>query len=77
MLCNITFSEKKFKQKLEKDEIHQKVRDYCQFIGKYRGAVHSTVLKKILVVFHNRSNYDYYFMVKESPNEFKGRFECL
>ena len=58
----------KFTQKLAKDKNHQKVRDHCHFIGKYRGAAHSicnlrfNAPNKIPIVFHNRSNYDYHFM---------------
>ena len=29
------------------------------------------------VAFHNESNYDYHFIIKELANEFKGQFECL
>ena len=49
----------------------------------YRGAEHSTcnikhsVTKKILVVFHNGSNYDYHFIIKELAGEFKKQFTCL
>ena len=32
---------------------------------------------KIPVVFHNGSNYDYHFVIKELANEFHGEFECL
>ena len=32
---------------------------------------------KIPVVFHNGSNYDYHFMIKELANEFEGKLECL
>ena len=32
---------------------------------------------EISVVFHNRSNYDYHFIISEFANEFKGQFECL
>ena len=28
------------------------------------------------VVFHNSSNYDYHFIIKELTNEFEGQFEC-
>ena len=35
------------------------------------------VPKEISVVFHNGSNYDYHFIVKELANEFEGKFECL
>ena len=33
--------------------------------------------QKILLVFHNRSNYDYHFVIKELANEFKGKFGCF
>ena len=32
---------------------------------------------EIPVVFHNGSNYDYHFIIKELANEFEGQFECL
>ena len=35
------------------------------------------MLNEILLVFHNGSNYDYHFIIKELANEFEGRFECL
>ena len=31
---------------------------------------------EIPVVFHNGSNYDYHFIIKELANEFQGQFEC-
>ena len=31
---------------------------------------------EISVVFHNDSNYDYHFIIKELANEFEGQFEC-
>ena len=33
--------------------------------------------KKIPVVFHNGSNYDYHFIIKELAEVFEGQFECL
>ena len=32
---------------------------------------------EIPVIFHNGSNYDYHFIIKELANEFTGQFECL
>ena len=29
------------------------------------------------VVFHNVSNYDYHFIIKELASKFEGQFECL
>ena len=60
-----------------------KVRDQCHYAGKYRGAVHSicnlnySVSKKISIVFHNGSNYDYHFIIKELAEQFKKQFTCL
>ena len=61
----------------------QKVRDHCHYTGKYRGAAHSicnlryTIPKKIPVVFHNGSTYDYHFIIKQLAREFKYYLECL
>ena len=35
------------------------------------------MLNETPVVFHNGSNYDYHFIIKELANEFDGKFECL
>ena len=34
-------------------------------------------LKKIPVYFHNRSNYDYHFIIKDLAEEFKKQLTCL
>ena len=53
---------------------YQKVRDHCHYTGKYRGAAHSicnlkfNVPSEIPVVFHNGSNYNYNFIIKELAN---------
>ena len=66
-----------------KDKKYCKVRYHCHYTGKYKSAVHSTcnlkysVPKKIHIVFHNESNYDYHFIIKESAVEFKKQFTCL
>ena len=55
----------------------QKVRDHCHYTGKYRGVTHSicnlkfNLPNKIIVVFHNSSNFDYHFIIKKLANEFK------
>ena len=60
-----------------------KVKDYCYFIGKYRGAAHNAcnlkykIPKNIPVIFHNGSTYDYHFIIRELASEFDGNFECL
>ena len=49
------------------------VGDLCSYTGEYRGAAHSicnlnySVHKKI-ITFHNGSNYDYHFIIKELKN---------
>ena len=62
---------------------YHKVRDHSHYTGKYRGAAHDIcnlrykIPKKIPVVFHNGSTYDYHFIIKELAEEFEGEFECL
>ena len=52
-------------------------------MGKYRGAAPNIcnlrykVPKEIRIVFHNGSNYDYHFIIKELVKEFEGNFDCL
>ena len=36
-----------------------------------------SVLKKICIVFHIGANFDYHFIIKELPEEFEGKFNCL
>ena len=36
-----------------------------------------SVPKKIPIAFHNESNYDYHFIIKELVEEFKKQFTCL
>ena len=67
----------------DNDKKQQKVRDHCHYTGKYRGAAHNIcnlrykITTRIPVVFHNRSIYDYHFIIKELVKEFEGNFECL
>ena len=73
----------KFENKYLKDKKYRKIRYHCHYTGEYRGAVHSicnlkySVPKKIHIVFHNGSNYDYHFIIKEFAEEFKKQFTCL
>ena len=73
----------KFESKYLKDKKHCKVRDHCNYTGEYRDAVDSicnlkyTVAKKIPIVFHNGSNYDYHFIIKVLAGVFKKQFTCL
>ena len=60
-----------FKNKYIKDKKCCKVTDYCHCTGEYRSAAHSicnlkySVPKEILIVFHNGSSNDYYFVIKQ------------
>ena len=72
----------KFEKKYLKDKKYCKVRDHCYYTGEYRGAADSicnfkySVPEKIPIVFHNGSNYDYHFIIKELAKEFKTQFTC-
>ena len=73
----------KFENKYLKDTKYRKDRDNCHYTGEYKGAGQSicyskdSVPKKIPIVFHNGSNYDYHFIMKELAEEFKKQFTCL
>ena len=73
----------KFENKYLKDKKHRNVRDHCHYTGEYRGAAHRicnlkySVPKIIAIVFHNGSNYDYHFIIKELAEEFEKQFICL
>ena len=78
----ICYIRKKIENKYLEDKNYLKVRDHCYFTGEYIGVVYSicnlkySVPKKILIVFHNGSNYDYHFIIKQ-VEEFKKQFTCL
>ena len=63
-------------------KLYHKVRDHCHYIRKFRGAAHSIcnsrykTPKEILVVFHNSSIYDYYFIINKLAKECDGQLEC-
>ena len=63
--------------------LYHKVRDHCHYTWNFRGAAHDNcnlrynTPKKIPIVFHNGSTYDYYFIIKKLAEEFKSDFECL
>ena len=44
-------------------------------ICKKKGS--NNIAKEISVVFHNRSNYNYCFIIKELAKEFEREFNCL
>ena len=65
-------------KKFAKNKNHQKVKDHCNYSSKYRDAAHSisnlrfNLLIEIQVVFHNGSNNDFHFIIKELTKKFKG-----
>ena len=67
----------------DKDKKYHKVRDRCHYTGKFRAAAHNIcnlrykIPKKIPIVFHNGSTYDYHFIIKQLAKEFDSQFECL
>ena len=64
-VCN-----EKFEDKHAKYNKYCKFRDHCHYTGDYRSAAHSicnlkySVPKEISIVFHNRCNCDYHFVIK-------------
>ena len=61
----------KFEDKLPKDKKkYRKVWDHCHYTGAYRCAAHSIcnlkyiICEEISIIFHNKSNYDYHFIIK-------------
>ena len=67
----------------ENDKKEKKVKHQSHYTGKFREAAHSScnlhykIPREIPVVFHNGSAYDYYFIIKQLAEEFKGQFSCL
>ena len=74
--CTNENDEKKIKNK-------HKVRDYCHFTGKFRGAAHNIcnlrykVPKEIPVIAHNLSSYETHFITKQIAEKFKDEFHCI
>ena len=77
-ICNIW--NKKFEHKYINDKIYRKIKDHCHNAGKYRGAALSicklkySIPKEIPMIFHNGSNYDYHFIIKDLAKEFQRKF---
>ena len=61
----------------------RRVRDHCHLIGRYRGPVHSNCNLNyknsfyIPVVFHNLSDYDAHFIIKEIATAYDGHVDVL
>ena len=62
-------SKEKFEKKHLKDKKYREVRDHYHYTRQYRSPTHNicnlkySVPKKIHIVFHNISNYDYHFII--------------
>ena len=61
---------------------YYEVRDHSHSTGKYRRAAHNVCnlrykALKDIVLFHNSSEYDCHFIIKELAEESEGQFECL
>ena len=71
------------KNKKSEYELYHKVRDHCHYTRNFIAPTHNicnlryNVPKKIMMVFHNGSTYDYYFVIKKLGEEFKVEFECF
>ena len=69
----------------DEDKNYYKVKNYCKFTGKYQGTCHKIyklkykTLKEIPIILHNRSYYDYHFVINQLTINFKmyGSFQCL
>ena len=70
-------------KKLSKSINDWKVRNHCYYADKYRCTRHSNcnlkfnVPNEIPVAFHNSSNYDDHFIIKELAKESKGDLNVL
>ena len=77
------YEEKFCMDKDDEDYINRKkVKDYCHYTGKSRGAAHSKcnlnykVPKDIPIIIHNAS-YDTHFVINQLAEEFKGELSCI
>ena len=68
---------------IDNDKKHHKLRNYCHYTGKFRGAAYSIcnlryrTPEEIPIVFYNGSTYDYHFIINKLAKEFDGQLECL
>ena len=78
----VLYTKKNLVQMMTIKCIIKRERDHCHYTGKYRGVSDNVYnlryknQKKISVVFHNGSTYDYYIIMEELGEQFKGHFEC-
>ena len=67
----------------DKDYVNRKkVKDHCNYTGKFIGPAHSIcnlkykVTKEILIIIHN-ATYDTNFIINQLAIEFKGKRNCI
>ena len=74
---------KSVKVNIFKNKKYCNFRDHYQYTGEYRGAAYSicilkySVSKRILIVFHDGSSYDYHFIIKKLAVELKNQLIFL
>ena len=67
-------SKRKFENNYERLlPLYRRIRDPAHSISNLK----YSPPKKIPIAFHNVSNYDYHFIIKELTEEFKEQFTCL
>ena len=77
----VIYAEKKFSTDKNDKNTYHKVRDH--YTEKFRGAAHNIcnlrheIPKKIPIVLHNCSTYDYNFIITQLAIKFKAGFGCL
>ena len=77
------FVNENLEDRYAKDKKDHKVTYHCYYRGEYRGAAHSlcnlnySIPKKLPIVFHDGSNYDYHFIIKELAEGYEKHFTCL
>ena len=80
---NCYIFEEKFEDRYLSDKKYRKIRDHYHCTGVYRSSAHSICVlkystpKKITVICHNGSNYDYSFIIRNAAEEFVGKFLFL
>ena len=77
------YLKKKLKINIWKIRIIVKLGNHFYCTWECRGVADSicnliySVPKKVPIVFHSRSNYDYHFIIKELVEEFEKKLTCL
>ena len=71
MQTNCYICTERFKDKHAKDKNYRNVRNSCHYTAEYRDVAYSicnleySIPNENPTAFHNRSNYDYHFIIKE------------